>query len=113
MTKCRGARVSMREGPTLPRSGSYNRGLDAEEGTKRGGKPRGRPGHPRLAAPFAGASGAVRILWLGTKRPWPPADGGRLLSFDTIRLLSRRHRITLVVPETGAADDLSLIHISE
>ncbi len=47
----------------------------------------------------------MRILWLGTKRPWPLADGGRLLSFDTIRLLSRRHRITLVVPETGAAGD--------
>jgi glycosyltransferase involved in cell wall biosynthesis len=45
----------------------------------------------------------VRILWLGTKCPWPPADGGRLLSFDTIRLLSRRHKITLVVPEAGGA----------
>ncbi len=45
----------------------------------------------------------MRILWLGTKLPWPPADGGRLLSFDTIRLLSRSHRVTLVVPDSVPA----------
>ena len=47
----------------------------------------------------------MRILWLGTKCPWPPADGGRLLSFDTIRLLSRRHQLTVVVPGEGKEAD--------
>ncbi len=39
----------------------------------------------------------MKILWLATKAPWPPIDGGRLLLWNTLRALSGRgHEITLV-----------------
>lgn len=47
----------------------------------------------------------MRILWVGTKPPWPPVDGGRVLSLETIRGLSRENDVTLVVPaEAGSFD---------
>lgn len=29
----------------------------------------------------------MRVLWIGTKSPWPPIDGGRLVAAETIRAL--------------------------
>jgi glycosyltransferase involved in cell wall biosynthesis len=41
----------------------------------------------------------VKILWVGTKEPWPPVDGGRLLVWYTLEALAAAgHEITLVVP---------------
>jgi hypothetical protein len=41
----------------------------------------------------------VRILWIGTKSPSPPDDGGRLVSWLTLQELHRRgHDVTLVAP---------------
>jgi len=30
----------------------------------------------------------MRVLWVATKAPWPPRDGGRLLQLETLRLLA-------------------------
>jgi hypothetical protein len=30
----------------------------------------------------------LRVLWVATKAPWPPRDGGRLLQLETLRLLA-------------------------
>lgn len=48
----------------------------------------------------------MKILWVGTKAPWPPVDGGRLLVWYTLRALSQAgHEITLVAPiDPGATD---------
>ncbi|MEE8524536.1 MAG: glycosyltransferase family 4 protein [Thermoanaerobaculia bacterium] len=44
----------------------------------------------------------MRILCVATKIPWPPADGGRLLLYNTLRALaSAGHRLTLVAPTLG------------
>jgi len=32
----------------------------------------------------------MRVLWVATKAPWPPRDGGRLLQLETLRLLAAR-----------------------
>jgi hypothetical protein len=41
----------------------------------------------------------VRILWVGTKPPWPPADGGRLVAANTIEALAAAgHAVTVVAP---------------
>jgi len=41
----------------------------------------------------------VRILWVGTKPPWPPADGGRLVAANTIEALAQAgHAVTVVAP---------------
>src|SRR5688500_18415226 len=29
----------------------------------------------------------MRVLWVATKAPWPPRDGGRVLQLETLRLL--------------------------
>jgi polysaccharide biosynthesis protein PslH len=43
----------------------------------------------------------VRILWIATKAPWPPVDGGRLLSALTIEALAAAgHPVTVVMPST-------------
>jgi Glycosyl transferases group 1/Glycosyltransferase Family 4 len=48
----------------------------------------------------------VNVLWVATKAPWPPVDGGRLLLLNTLRALSAAgHRLTLVAPiDAGGAD---------
>ncbi|MEM7351928.1 MAG: glycosyltransferase family 4 protein [Acidobacteriota bacterium] len=41
----------------------------------------------------------MRILWVATKAPWPPIDGGRLVLYETLRALrAAGHRLTLVAP---------------
>ncbi len=41
----------------------------------------------------------MRILWVATKSPWPPVDGGRRLLLDTLRALAAAgHDLTLVAP---------------
>ena len=41
----------------------------------------------------------MRILWVVTKPPWPPRDGGRLLVWHTLEALaSDGHRVDLVSP---------------
>ncbi|MEO8275467.1 MAG: glycosyltransferase [Thermoanaerobaculia bacterium] len=45
----------------------------------------------------------MRLLWIATKAPWPPRDGGRLLLFQSLAALAARGtRVTLVAPVTGA-----------
>ena len=41
----------------------------------------------------------MHILWLATKAPWPPVDGGRLLMASTLQELARLGRqVTVVAP---------------
>ncbi|MET0554928.1 MAG: glycosyltransferase family 4 protein [Vicinamibacteria bacterium] len=41
----------------------------------------------------------MRVLWVGTKAPWPPRDGGRLVAWLTLRALEDAgHVVTLVTP---------------
>ena len=48
----------------------------------------------------------MRILWVGTKAPWPPLDGGRLVALLTLEALrAHGHELTIVSPvDPGAAD---------
>jgi len=51
----------------------------------------------------------VRILWVGTKPPWPPEDGGRLVAANTIEALAAAgHEVAVLAPSLGetAARDL-------
>ena len=44
----------------------------------------------------------MHVLWIATKPPWPPVDGGRLATWNTLGgLLAEGHRITLVAPLLG------------
>ncbi len=44
----------------------------------------------------------MRILWVATKAPWPPIDGGRLVLHETLRALGAAgHELTLVAPVAG------------
>ena len=41
----------------------------------------------------------MNILWIATKEPWPPVDGGRLLMALTLEALAELgHRVTVVAP---------------
>jgi hypothetical protein len=52
----------------------------------------------------------MRILWVATKPPWPPADGGRLLQVLTLQSLAAQgHAITLVAPAHGAPATLEAL----
>ncbi len=45
----------------------------------------------------------MKILWVATKAPWPPVDGGRLVLLNTLRALAAAgHRLTLVAPIDAA-----------
>lgn len=48
----------------------------------------------------------MRILWIATKPPAPPSDGGRLVALGTVRALAATgHAITVVAPVApGSAD---------
>lgn len=54
------------------------------------------------------ARAPLRVLWVATKAPWPPRDGGRLLQIETLRLLAARDEgeraveVELVAPEPRA-----------
>jgi hypothetical protein len=48
----------------------------------------------------------MRILWVGTKPPWPPSDGGRLVAATTIQALTEAgHALTVVAPFDPSRDD--------
>lgn len=49
----------------------------------------------------------MRILWVATKPPAPPVDGGRLVALGTLRALGAAgHAVTVVAPvASGAVDD--------
>jgi hypothetical protein len=48
----------------------------------------------------------MRILWVGTKPPWPPIDGGRLVAATTLQALAEAgHDLTLVAPFDPSRDD--------
>lgn len=40
----------------------------------------------------------MRILFVATKVPWPPDDGGKLLVLETLRAFGGRHDVTLLAP---------------
>ncbi len=48
----------------------------------------------------------MKILWIATKPPWPPIDGGRLLLHNTLGALrAAGHELTLVAPvDSGSGD---------
>ena len=47
----------------------------------------------------------MKILWVGTKAPAPPDDGGRLVALLTLRALAEAgHDVTLVAPEGTDVD---------
>lgn len=51
----------------------------------------------------------MRILWVGTKAPWPPVDGGRLVAWVTLQALrDAGHEVTLVVPADPTRDPAAL-----
>jgi len=48
----------------------------------------------------------MRILWVGTKTPWPPIDGGRLVAATTLQALAEAgHDLTLVAPFDPSRED--------
>nr|MBP9826395.1 hypothetical protein [Thermoanaerobaculia bacterium] len=52
----------------------------------------------------------MRVLWIATKSPWPPRDGGRLLLTESLRAVSAAGvAVTLVAPvergERAAAEE--------
>ena len=54
----------------------------------------------------------MRILWVGTKPPWPATDGGRLLAAVTLEALAQAgHELSLVAPfDPGGDDGLRAAH---
>ncbi len=49
----------------------------------------------------------MRLLWIATKSPWPPHDGGRLLLLESLRALAGSGvalRLVAPTPDSGAAD---------
>src|SRR5262245_2546072 len=56
----------------------------------------------------------MRILWVGTKAPWPPVDGGRLVAWLTLRALrDAGHEVTLAAPVDAPLDAAALAHLRE
>jgi hypothetical protein len=48
----------------------------------------------------------MHILWIATKPPWPPSDGGRLVQWLTLRTLAARGvRFTVVAPRGAGAEE--------
>lgn len=46
--------------------------------------------------------GARRLLWVTTKPPWPPVDGGRLVAARTIEALAAAgHSVEVLSPDVG------------
>ena len=59
---------------------------------------------PTAVAPSNGRP--LRILWIGTKSPWPPVDGGRLVALNTLRALAAAgHKIVFIAPVEGSNAD--------
>ena len=58
-------------------------------------------------------AGSLRILYLATKPPHPPTDGGRLLIWNTLTdLAARGHEVTFVAPKLDDISTDSVEHIS-
>jgi len=52
----------------------------------------------------------VHLLWIATKAPWPPVDGGRLLLWESLGALAAAGaEIDLVAPVDPAAFDLAAV----
>jgi hypothetical protein len=50
----------------------------------------------------------LRILYVATKPPYPPQDGGRLLIWNTLtELASRGHLITYIAPDLGVETEVA------
>lgn len=50
----------------------------------------------------------MNLLWVATKSPWPPIDGGRRLLLDTLSALAAAgHRVVLVAPVDPRRFDLA------
>ncbi|MDA8017641.1 MAG: glycosyltransferase [Thermoanaerobaculia bacterium] len=50
----------------------------------------------------------MKILWVATKAPWPPVDGGRLLLWNTLAALRQAgDEVTLVAPYLQQPDRLT------
>ncbi|MGE0639752.1 MAG: glycosyltransferase family 4 protein [Thermoanaerobaculia bacterium] len=48
----------------------------------------------------------MRLLWIATKSPWPPVDGGRVLLLESIRALNEAGaEVTLVAPAVARSGD--------
>jgi polysaccharide biosynthesis protein PslH len=48
----------------------------------------------------------MTVLFVATRSPWPPIDGGRVLMAHTIHgLLARGHRVVVIAPAGGPAAD--------
>ncbi len=48
----------------------------------------------------------MRLLWIATKSPWPPRDGGRLLLLESLRALAGAGvSLSLVAPSPGSGDE--------
>jgi len=59
-------------------------------------------------------TGSLRILFVATKPPYPPSDGGKLLMWNTIRdLAARGHDITFIAPDLGDTPAEAIEQISE
>jgi hypothetical protein len=55
----------------------------------------------------------MRILWVGTKTPWPPIDGGRLVASVTLDALAAAGvHITFVAPRGATNVHISSVHAS-
>jgi hypothetical protein len=60
------------------------------------------------------ANGPLRILFVATKPPYPPSDGGKLLIWNTLKDLARRgHEITFVAPNLGDTTPEAVEQISK
>jgi hypothetical protein len=56
---------------------------------------------------------SLNLLWVATKSPWPPIDGGRRLLLDTLRALAAAgHHVALVAPVDPRRFDLAEISLA-
>lgn len=54
----------------------------------------------------------MRVLWIATKTPWPPVDGGRLLLWSSLRALRGRDvEVTLVAPAASGVAPAALLDV--
>jgi glycosyltransferase involved in cell wall biosynthesis len=52
----------------------------------------------------------LRILWIGTKSPLPPLDGGRLVVLETLRALAAAgHQVVFIAPVEGTAEERAAV----
>lgn len=51
----------------------------------------------------------MRVLWIATKAPWPPRDGGRLLLAETLAALSSPASLAPLAPDTAPRIEITLV----